>query len=187
MPQISKREVVIDAAIRLFKKNGVNLTGVEDIIREANVSKKTLYNHFNTKDELILAALRKDDELGRNALMKYVGQSSDDIKSQILSIFDFYHSWFNSQDFNGCFFIKTAAELKQSNDAARGVCADHKRLIQAYIEKLLHNAEVIEAKLVAERINMLLEGATIYAQVMSDKRAAIKAKAMAEYYLSEVL
>ncbi|MEM0910406.1 MAG: TetR/AcrR family transcriptional regulator [Pseudomonadota bacterium] len=187
MPQVSKREVVIDAAIRLFKQNGVKATSVDEVINEANVSKKTLYNHFNTKDELVLAALRKDDEIGRNALMKHVGQSSNDIVSQILSIFDFYDAWFNSDAFNGCFFIRTAAELKQESNVAQGVCADHKRLIQDYIEKLLRAADINNAELVAERINILLEGATVYAQVMSDKTAAKKAKSMAIDYLNGVV
>lgn len=184
MPQLSKREVVIDTAIVLFKKYGINSTGVESIIKEANVSKKTLYNHFKTKDDLILASLRKDDEIGRNSLMRYAEQASDDPKFQILAIFDFYNLWFNSVNFNGCLFTNSAGEIAEENAAGKRICAEHKRLIQQYIENLAIEASIDNPKDIALKLNLLLEGSIVYAYVMENKSAALEAKKIAALILN---
>ena len=184
MPQLSKREVVIDSAILLFKKFGINSTGVEHIIKEANVSKKTLYNHFKTKDDLVLASLRKDDEVGRNALMRYAEKASDDPKLQILAIFDFYNLWFNSASFNGCLFTNSAGEISEENAAGRRICAEHKRLIQQYIENLAIKAGIENPKETALKLNLLLEGSIVYAYVMDKKSAALEAKKIAALFVT---
>ena len=59
MPASSRREHLIDTAIELFAKHGFHATGIDMILARAGVSKKTLYRHFRSKEELILAALRK--------------------------------------------------------------------------------------------------------------------------------
>lgn len=186
MPQLPKREIVIDAAITLFKKNGINATGVDRIIDEAKVSKKTLYNHFKTKDELVLAALRKDDELGRNALMGYASSASDDPLQQVLAIFDFYTLWFNSPNFSGCLFTNSAPEISEDNISGKRVCAEHKMLIQQFIERLLVKAGLCDAKALATKINLLLEGSIVYAYVLGDRNAAREAKHMAMTLLNVV-
>ena len=67
-----KREHLIDVALRLFCSEGFHATGIDRILSEAKVAKNTLYKHFRSKDELILAALRRGDETFRNDLMQYV-------------------------------------------------------------------------------------------------------------------
>jgi AcrR family transcriptional regulator len=66
MSQTSKREQIVDVALSLFYQGGFNATGVDKIVSESGVTKKTLYAHFKSKDELILATLRRRDELFRN-------------------------------------------------------------------------------------------------------------------------
>ena len=66
MPAVSKREQIVSEALKLFYQDGFNATGVYKICTEAGVSKKTLYNHFKSKDELILATLRKRDKGTQN-------------------------------------------------------------------------------------------------------------------------
>lgn len=184
MPRQSKREQVVDSAITLFKHNGINTTGIDSIVDKAQVSKKTLYNHFKTKDDLILAALRKDDEIGRNALMQFVDRCKSDSIGKILSIFDFYEMWFNSEHFKGCFFINSAAEIAQMNESQKNVCAEHKVLIASFIEKLAIQAGASEPASLAKALNILLEGATVYAYVVKDKHAIKQAKIMAQTLIS---
>ena len=65
-----KRDQLIEAALELFQREGFHATGVDRILAEAGVAKMTLYHHFRSKDELILAALRLRDERFRNTFMK---------------------------------------------------------------------------------------------------------------------
>lgn len=184
MPSPSKREAVVDTALKLFKTNGINSTGVEEIVKTAEVSKKTLYNHFKSKEELVLTALRKDDEIGRNALMKFADQASDDPIQKIMAIFDFYQMWFASHSFKGCLFINSAAEIAVDSEPLKHLCAEHKILIANYIEKLAEQAHANDPKELAKRLNLLLEGAIVYAFVVRDDEAAERAKEMAKIYLS---
>ncbi len=179
MPSPSKREVVVDTALKLFKTKGINSTGVEEIIKTANISKKTLYNHFKSKEELVLATLRKDDEIGRNALMKFAEQASDDPIQKIMAIFDFYKMWFESPTFKGCLFINSAAEIAEDSNSLKHVCTEHKILIAKYIEKLAEQSHVKNPKELAKRLNLLLEGAIVYAFVVKDDQSALRAKEMA--------
>lgn len=127
--------------------------------------------------------LRKDDEIGRNALMRYAENASKDPVQQILAIFDFYNGWFNSSSFNGCLFINAAGEISDENIAAKKICAEHKILIQQYIEKLATKANISASKKIALQLNMLLEGSIVSAYIMKNKTAALDAKEIARLLL----
>lgn len=183
----SKREALINSALNLFKHNGINTTGVEAIVSQAGVSKKTLYNHFKSKEELLLAVLRKDDELGRNALMQYAEKQAETPEDKILAIFDFYGLWFNGENFKGCFFSNSAAEIADELAPSRRICAEHKLLIANYIQKLATQAGVNAPEELAWQLNLLLEGSIVYASVIGDKQAATKARKMAGIILNDAL
>ncbi len=72
----SKREHLIDIARRLFYRDGFHNTGIDAILAEAGVAKMTLYKHFKSKEELILACLHRQDEEFRNGLMQRVEKQS---------------------------------------------------------------------------------------------------------------
>ncbi|MEQ9071594.1 MAG: TetR/AcrR family transcriptional regulator, partial [Gimesia chilikensis] len=113
MPSPSKRDQIVDKALQLFYRQGFNGTGVDTIITEAGVSKKTLYSHFRTKDELILATLRKRDELFRNNLMRETERRTSDPRERLFAVFDFLTGWFHEEGFSGCMFINAAAEFAE--------------------------------------------------------------------------
>ena len=56
---ISRRDHLVDTAVKLFSKHGFRATGIDRVLAESGVAKKTLYNHFRSKDELIIATLQK--------------------------------------------------------------------------------------------------------------------------------
>ena len=105
MPAISKREQIISAALKLFYHDGFNATGIDRIITEAGVSKKTLYNHFKSKDELILVVLRKRDETFRNKIMRETERLASTAAERLLSIFDAHHNWFNEKGFWDYYYV----------------------------------------------------------------------------------
>ena len=58
---VSRRDHLVDTALKLFCKNGFRATGIDAVLAESGVAKKTLYHHFRSKDELVVAALRQRD------------------------------------------------------------------------------------------------------------------------------
>ena len=72
MRRADKRDHLIDIAMRLFSRNGYRATGIDVVLAEAGIAKTTLYRHFESKEELIVAALVKADEMAREELRSFV-------------------------------------------------------------------------------------------------------------------
>lgn len=183
MPAISKREQIINQALNLFYKNGFHATGVDKIISEAGVSKKTLYHHFRSKNELVLATLRKRDELFRNNMMRETERLATLPKDRLLAIFDFLDGWFNEDSFCGCMFINASAEFGDLKDPCHILCAEHKRLVCDYIASLAEKAGANDASDMAKQWQLLVEGAIVKAHVEGDKDAAKRAQTIARHIL----
>lgn len=185
MPGISKREQIVSSALSLFYRHGFNATGIDRIIKEAAVSKKTLYNHFKSKDDLILAVLSKRDEIFRNKIMAENERLDRTAKERLLSIFDDHHQWFNEEDFSGCMFINAAAEFSSHQDPGHILCAEHKRLVRNYISDTAKEAGAKNFNALANKLNILLEGAIVEAHVSGNKNAALLAKEMAKVFINQ--
>lgn len=141
MPAISKKDQIITQALELFYQHGFNATGIDLIISEAGVSKKTLYNHFKSKDALILAVLKKRDEIFRKKLVTFVEKPEASAQNQLLALFDFMHNWFHEKNFFGCMFINASAEFSDAVHPSHVLCSEHKHLIREYIKSLAVDAK----------------------------------------------
>ena len=84
----TRRDHLVDTALKLFARGGFHATGIDTILAEAGVAKMTLYNHFRSKEELILAVLRRRDELFRNWFVKRVEQQADQPRQRLIAMFD---------------------------------------------------------------------------------------------------
>ena len=184
---LSKRDQLIDAALRLFQQDGFHATGIDRILAEAGVAKMTLYKHFKSKDELVLAVLRRRDEQFRNHFMRQVEKRSNDPRQRLLAMFDVLGEWIMAEGFCGCTFINACAEFADHDDPAHTLAAEHKRLMAQYIRKLAEEAGVREPARLAEQLCLLMEGAIVMAQVMGDCHAAVTARDAAEPLIDRAL
>ena len=187
MSNPSKREQIVDVALNLFYQGGFNATGVDKIAAESGVTKKTIYAHFKSKDELILATLRKRDELFRNNFMRSVERLGKNPRERLDALFDAADEWFNSKNFSGCMFINASAEFSALDDPCHLICAEHKRLMFEYVRELSARAGAKRPEELSEEINYLMEGAIIHAHVCGDKKAGMKAKEMAQLFIERAL
>ncbi|MFI4854758.1 MAG: TetR/AcrR family transcriptional regulator [Phycisphaerales bacterium JB065] len=162
----SRRDELIDAALRVFYRCGFHASSLDDILKEGGISRMTLYNHFKSKDELILAAMRRRDEIFRNRLMKFVESKAKDPRERLVAVFDFHEDWFSGNEFCGCMFINAAAEFSLAESAPRRLAAEHKQEIVRYLRELCVAAGLDEPGDVAEQLNILLEGAIVSARVV---------------------
>ncbi len=168
----SKREQLVDTAMRLFCRDGFQSVGIDRILAEAGVAKMTLYNHFKSKDELVLAALRRRDELFRNSFERQVHAAADTPAGRLGALFGVLDAWIRSDDFNGCVFCNAAAEYRDESSPIRALVAEHKRLMLAFIESLAQEAGADDPLALAEHLNLLLEGAVSQAQTGGNLDAA---------------
>lgn len=180
MPRPAKRDDLIDLAMRLFNRHGYHATGVDRIMEETGIAKTTLYRHFGSKEELIVAALTKIDEASRDALRNFVETASNDPRERLLATFGQLDLWLRDCEFKGCPFVAAAAEYGTASDPVFQQVRLHKRLILAYFEELVRAAKLPNAKDLARQIMMLHEGAIAYAQVLGCEGAAESARRAAE-------
>jgi len=163
----SKRNELVDAAVRVFGREGFHATGVERVLQVAGVSRMTLYNHFKSKDELIVAALRRKDEEMRNRLMRFIDGRGGSARERLLSLFDWLGSWLESDDFHGCAFINAAAEFGDASCAIRRVGAEHLLMVRDYLAGLCAEAGAADSGALAEQIAMVYEGAVVLARMVA--------------------
>lgn len=177
---MSKRDHLIDTALFLFNRDGFHATGIDRILAEAGVAKMTLYNHFASKDDLILAALRLRDERFRSWLKRHVSASglSDDMRP--LALFDAMHAWFAGPDFYGCMFINASGEYSDANHPVHRIAREHKLLVREYVGELVERTGAADMNELTDALMLLMEGAIVSAQVTGDAGYALQARKTAE-------
>lgn len=176
----SKREQLVETALKLFSSEGFHATGIDRILTESGVAKMTLYNHFKSKDELILAALRLRDERFRNSFMQDVERKTNDPIERLLVMFDVLADWCGSKGFTGCTFINASAEFSGKENPIHQAAAEHKRLLLNYIRQLATAAEVENPHELAEQLCLLMNGAVVSVQVTGDCEINKRARSAAE-------
>lgn len=182
---MDKREHLVQVAFDLFYREGVHAVGINRILTESGVAKKTLYNHFASKDELVAATLSYRDQRFLNWLGERMATGPAGIDA-LKAMFDALHDWFNGQDagqpqFNGCYFINLSAEYGDAEHPLHKQCSAHKWAVQALMRQ--HLSVWVEAGMLDQLVDalaLLKEGAIVQAHVTGDKNAALKAWAIAE-------
>ena len=153
---------IIETASFLFYKNGYNSTGINEIISEAGIAKATLYNHFKSKEDICLAYLRFKNTTFIEHIEAFT-TSKPKGEAQILAIFDFLELFFQDKEFNGCWCIKTVAEIPSDNERIRNEIQAQKNSFIALISKLVTtNLDTIEATQItsiSRQIYLLYESA----------------------------
>jgi len=179
MKRAQKRDHLIEVATELFNRCGYHASGIDRVIAEAGVAKTTLYRHFRTKEDLIVAVLQRIDAQYRERLRAAVDRLAGEPKQKLLASFDVLEDWFRGNSFYGCPFMSAASEYNVRTSPVFQVVMLHKRLMIAYFEELARAAGLDEPARIGEEINLLHEGATAVAQVNGDPSTARRAKAMA--------
>ena len=182
MPR-NRRDDLIEAAMRVFCRTGVSGGSVDDVIREAGVSRMTLYNHFDSKEDLAVAAMERQDERFRAHVAEEIGRRADDPVGQILAIFDVLGEWYADDEFNGCGFARIAAEIESPENPMRQLAVRHKERFCAMIEELCRRAGAEEPAILAQELCLLMDGATSMAVIAGHEQVADRAKSAARKLL----
>jgi len=151
MAASTTRQRLIDNAYALFTRQGFHAVGLDRILHETGVSKQTFYNHFQSKDDLVLAVLDKRSEIDlatfRDMLCEFAG---DDPRAQLDAIWDVLDAWFNRDDFRGCIFITAAAEFPFRHDPAHEKAAAHAARMQRLLADIAERAGADDPVALAE-------------------------------------
>jgi AcrR family transcriptional regulator len=178
-PTPSARERILSAAYELFGRRGIRAVGTDEVIARAGVAKATLYRHFATKNDLVLAVLERREQLWTHGLIEaQSGLLGNTPEEQLLAIFDVMHDWFQSRDgYEGCSFINVLLEFGADHPAGRA-CVAHIDNVRDIVRQRALAAGLTDVEDFASSWHILMKGAIILAAV-GDLEAAHRAQKMA--------
>lgn len=186
---MDKQELLIRTAFKLFYTRGIHAVGVNLVLAESGVAKKTLYHYFPSKEHLVEATIRYRDRNYRTWLESRL-ESVSKGSPALLELFNALDDWFHNRvedidRFHGCFFINASAEFGDKENAVHRACAEHKADITKLIRKHVNPLSLSEKKAdeITRLIVLLKEGAISLAHVQGNLNAAIEARSIVEGYL----
>lgn len=166
------RERIIETAERLFYAEGIRAVGIDRIIAEAGVAKMSLYNHFSSKDDLVLAVLQyREQKITRffdSAIQRHVDNGVD----RLTAFFSALREWFESKGFRGCAFINAVVELADTNHPASSFSARHKEVFHEMIGNIMAETHGPKATAFVPAVSLLVEGAIVTAVMEGNSRSA---------------
>ena len=168
---------ILDAASELFYHRGIGAVGVDLIAAEAGVTKKTLYDRFGSKDNLVVAYLRARDLRWRAVVQRHIDAAADP-EAAVLAVFDALIEWRATQGDRGCAMINARAELTDPDHPSRALAADQKRWLRGVFADLLARAGRPDGDLAVELL-LLHEGAVVVGDVAEIDDAVQRARAAA--------
>ncbi|MEU3370337.1 TetR family transcriptional regulator [Streptomyces sp. NPDC006660] len=178
------RERILAAAAGLFAAQGINATGMEQIAERAPVSKRTLYAHFRTKDELVLAHLKDLASTGRT-LEGSLARKDVPPRERILALFE--PPPVGTDPVRGCPFIDAAVEFPDPQNAVHSYAREQKLLMVRLVADLVKELGCREPSVLAEQLVTLADGAASRAMVLGDPNYGRHARTAAKILLDNAL
>jgi AcrR family transcriptional regulator len=174
------RERILDAAADLFYRRGIHQVGVDLIIEEADVAKATFYNHFPSKDDLVLAWLREPDVRWLISVREEVERRADTPRARLLAFFDVLEELFRKRGFRGCPYLNTVAEIPDARHPARKEVLGFHLELESYLRELLGAAGLPDADDLASQLILVVMGAWAAAVIRGSSNPATFGRATVE-------
>jgi len=170
------QERILKTADRLFYRQGIRAVGVDTVAAEVGISKRTLYNHFPSKDALIVAYLSR----------RFRPTKSCDLPpaEQVLGDFDRLERAFAANGFRGCPFVNAVAELGEPAHAANKLAVAYKEQRRTWFRELLTRLDVVDPDGLATQLMLLVDGAISAALVRGEPKMARAAQDAARVLLA---
>jgi AcrR family transcriptional regulator len=188
MPRTSAertRRQILDAAYESFYRRGFARSSVDEIAAMAKVTKRTLYNHFESKDGLLAAVLETQRELSPGRVQKYQERYSGNAERFVSVLFEELRKWSEKPRWAGSGITRLALELADlPGHPARLVARRHKSEVQDWLAVMLQKAGTRRAGAKARELQLLIEGANVLMLISGDRSYANTAATLAKRLLS---
>ncbi|ONH25881.1 TetR/AcrR family transcriptional regulator [Pseudofrankia asymbiotica] len=162
---------MLDAAAELFYRQGVGM-GVEALCQAAGVSKRSMYQLFDSKDAVIAASLDRWAQTLRTQMFPAAGDARPP-RERILEVFEWLEAASADPDFRGCPFVATAVEVKNPAHPAAAVARRHKQALTDFFAVETRRAGAPDPVLLAEQLTMIYDGASARAVVRAQPLGGI--------------
>jgi AcrR family transcriptional regulator len=175
------RERLLDAAQTLFYAQGASV-GVSALLEEANVARRSLYEHFGDKDGLVAAVIRRAADEDVTWYEDALANSSDP-RARILGLFDRLDELVSKPDFRGCRYLATDLAFADPGHPAHAETAAYRRRIHALLVRELEALGHTSPDRAAEQLHLLIEGVLVRGAVHDGEHPARAARELAAVIL----
>lgn len=177
------RERLLDAAERLTYSEGTQV-GLDALLKEAGVARRSLYQHFGGKDQLIAELLRRTAQKDLDAYRGVMDAAGDDPPTRLLAIFDYLDEVVSSPGFRGCRYLGSDLALADPDHPAHQVTRDYRRDLHRLVRQELKRHGHSDPSAATEKILLLIEGTLASGATRPRTRPARTARRMAETVLA---
>lgn len=154
------RAHILAAATKLFYAEGIGRVGVDAVAEKAGVTKRTLYYHFRSKDDLIAAYLDSRDQPNLKQMARWFDTAEGSLADKVAAIFAGLSRVARNPRWKGCGFLRTTAELAAlPGHPAVKIGARHKNAFCAWLAAEIAAAGIEGSETLAREILLLLDGA----------------------------
>ncbi|WP_427501159.1 TetR/AcrR family transcriptional regulator [Methylomonas sp. MED-D] len=159
------QEHILNVASELFYSQGIKTTGVDAVVKAAGTTKMSLYKYYPSKDDLVLAHLRKSRAKLQAYIQEYLFKAGTDPGRQLLAVFDAFGDLQANPAFRGCPFINAAAEFADSGSPIQQTAAEFSEGFRALLSDLAARAGVRDPEPLSKQLAMLIAGAMVGEQM----------------------
>lgn len=179
---MSKAQDILNTAERLFDYQGFHATGIDQIVREAEVTPRTLYRHFHSKEQLILKVLEERELRFFRKLQQCIENKENSIPNWV-AVFNELENWFTEESGRGCLFLRALAEYRHKETEIVQTVLIHKQRTLDFLMGQFAKTSSDHFKDRAESLMLIIEGAVALAPVIGGKAAIQRASKLAHQLL----
>ncbi len=169
--EVAPKDQVFQTAARLFYQHGYRAVGVDTLAAEAGIGKMTLYRHYPSKDELIVAYLKDSNTVFWN----YFEQATKDAitpRGKLLAFFEALQEYVTTPVCYGCPFLNVATEYPETDYPGHQVAIEHKQSVRARFRQLAKEAGAKKPDILADQLFLLMDGAYMASRMFGAQNPA---------------
>jgi AcrR family transcriptional regulator len=176
------KDRVFQTAARLFYQSGYRAVGVDTLAAESGIGKMTLYRHYPSKDDLIVAYLKdSDEEFWRN--FEAITQAAPTARGKLLAFFESLQAYVTTPACYGCPFLNVATEYPETDYPGHQVAIEHKRSVRARFRQLAKEAGAKQPGVLADQLVLLMDGAYMAARMFGSENPAARLAQAAQHLI----
>lgn len=179
------RQRLIEAATRRFYRDGFRNVGIDQVLADVGISKTAFYKHFESKEDLMLEALRVHNlwlqEVFRTMILERGGASEIGRLHAVLDVVDHIMA---SDDFQGCIFVNAAMEFPLPHEPAHVAAAESKKAIEDILVVFAAEAGAADPRALAQELCLIMEGTYVTRHVTGNKRTIDIARRIARQVIA---
>jgi AcrR family transcriptional regulator len=166
------RQQILETASELFYQKGIQHVGINEVIAESGVAKRTLYKWFPSKDLLIEEVMNYRAAQWIRWFETAVSERGNTPKERLLSTFDVLREWYASPNFRGCPFINAVLEIADASHKAHQVSINLRESIRQIIMQLAAEAGIKNPDFFSRQYLLLIGGASLMATIEQSPEGA---------------